>query len=67
MNAQNAGNSISVLQISKIFWGSTTPDLPIHAWYVVHICDLQALLSPFNILSHRKVPFQKMAHQRENP
>ena len=28
MDAQNAGNGISVLQISKIFWGSTPPDPP---------------------------------------
>jgi hypothetical protein len=40
----------------------------IHAWYVGHTRDLQPLLSPSNILSHRKVPFQKMPPpQRENP
>jgi hypothetical protein len=60
LDAQNAGNGISVPQISKIFWGSTPPDHPIHAWYVGHTRDLQPLLSPFNILFHRKVPFQKM-------
>jgi hypothetical protein len=26
LDAQNAGNAISVLQISKIYWGSTPPD-----------------------------------------
>ena len=36
------------------------PQTPIHAWYVGHTRDLQPLLSPSNILSHRKVPFQKM-------
>jgi hypothetical protein len=33
---------------------------PIHAWYIGHTRGLQPLLSPSNILSHRKVPFQKM-------
>jgi hypothetical protein len=28
LDAQNAGNGIPVLQISKIFWGSTHPDPP---------------------------------------
>ena len=52
LDAQNAGNDISGIQISKIFWGSTpqTPP-PIHVWYID---------PPSNILSHRKVPFQKM-------
>jgi hypothetical protein len=27
LDAQNAGNGISVLQISKIFWGSTPPHM----------------------------------------
>ena len=49
LDAQNAGNGISVLQISKIFWGSTLPDPPIHAWYVGHTRDLQPLLSPFKV------------------
>ena len=33
---------------------------PIHVWYIGHTRGLQPLLSPSNILSHRKVPFQKM-------
>ena len=47
---------------SNIFWGSTPPrqTLPIHAWYVGHTRGLLPLLSPSNILSHRKVHFQKM-------
>jgi hypothetical protein len=36
--AQNAGNGISVLQISNIFWGSTTPDPPPHS--CVHAISL---------------------------
>ena len=61
LDAQNAGNDISGIQISKIFWGSTPPDPPpIHAWYIGHTRGLQPLLSLSNILSHRKVPFQKM-------
>jgi hypothetical protein len=60
LDAQNAGNGICVLQISKIFWVSTPPDTPIHAWYVGLTRGLQPLLSPSNILSHRKVPFKKM-------
>jgi hypothetical protein len=31
----------------------------IHAWYIGHTRGFQPLLSPSNILSHRKVPFQK--------
>ena len=61
LDAQNAGNDISGIQISNIFWGSTPQDPPpIHAWYIGHTRGLQPLLSPSNILSHRKVPFQKM-------
>jgi hypothetical protein len=61
LDAQNAGNDISGIQISKIFWGSTPPDpSPIHAWYIGHKRGLQPLLFPSNILSHREVPFQKM-------
>ena len=33
---------------------------PIHAWNIGHTCGLLPLPSPSNILSHRKVPFQKM-------
>ena len=62
LDSQNAGNDISGIQISKIFWGSTLqdPPPPIHAWYIGHTRGFQPLLSPSNILSHRKVPFQKM-------
>jgi hypothetical protein len=42
------------------FVGEYTPRPPIHAWYIGHTRGLQPLLSPSNILSHRKVPFQKM-------
>jgi hypothetical protein len=31
-----------------------------NAWYIGHTRGLQPLLSPSNILPHRKVPFQKM-------
>ena len=37
------------------------PDSPIHAWYVGHTRGLLSLLSPSNILFHRKISFQKMA------
>jgi hypothetical protein len=38
LDAQNAGNCISGLQISNIFWGSMPPyPLGIHAWYVGHM------------------------------
>ena len=57
MDAQNAGNDISGIQISKNF---PDPPPPIHAWYIGYTRGLQLLLSPSNILSHRKVPFQKM-------
>jgi hypothetical protein len=61
LDAQNAGNDISMIQISKIVLGEYTPrPPPIHAWYIGHTRGLQPLLSPSNILSHRKVPFQKM-------
>jgi hypothetical protein len=56
LDAQNAGNCISGLQISNIFWGvCPQPPLGIHAWYVGHMA-----IPHYNILSHRKVPFQKM-------
>jgi hypothetical protein len=43
------------------FSGGVLPQTPpIHAWYIGHTHGLQPLLSPSNILSHRKVPFQKM-------
>jgi hypothetical protein len=44
------------------FSGGVHPQTPppIHAWYIGHKRGLQPLLSPSNILSHRKVPFQKM-------
>jgi hypothetical protein len=43
------------------FSGGVLPQTPpIHAWYIGHTRDLQPLLYPYNILSHRKVPFQKM-------
>jgi uncharacterized membrane protein YqaE (UPF0057 family) len=59
LEAQNAGNGISVLQNSKIFWGSTPPDPPfMRSWYVGHTRGLQQLLSPCNILSPRKVPLK---------
>jgi hypothetical protein len=60
LDAQNAGNGISVLQISKIFGGSKPPDPPIHAWYVGHTRGLQPLLSPSYIIL-QKGPFSKNA------
>ena len=54
MDAQNAGNDISGIQ------NSPRPPPPIHAWYIGHTHGFQPLLSPSNILSHRKVSFQKM-------
>ena len=43
------------------FSGGVHPQTPpIHAWYIGHTRGFQPLLSPSNILSHRKVPFQKM-------
>ena len=43
------------------FLGEYTPrPPPIHAWYIGHTRGLQPFLSPSDILSHRKVPFQKM-------
>ena len=44
------------------FSGGVLPEKtpPIHAWYIGHTRGLQPLLSPSNLLSHRKVPFQKM-------
>jgi hypothetical protein len=43
------------------FSGEYTPDPPpFMRGNVGHACGLQPLLSPSKILSHRKVPFQKM-------
>ena len=46
LDAQNAGNGISGLQISKMFWVSILSDPPIHARYVGHTRGLRPLLSP---------------------
>jgi hypothetical protein len=60
LDAQNAGNGISGLQIQKILWGSMPPDpLFMRGVSAAHVA-FGPLLSPSNILSHRKVPFQKM-------
>ena len=60
LDAQNAGNDISGIQISTLIRGGYSPDHPIHAWYIGHTRGLQPFLPLSNILSHRKVPFQKM-------
>jgi hypothetical protein len=39
------------------------PDHPSHAQYVGHTRGLRPWLSPSNILSHRKVPFQKAYYE----
>jgi hypothetical protein len=50
------------------FSGEYAPDPPIHAWYDGHTRRLLPFLSPSNILSHRKVPFQNIPPPpRENP
>ena len=82
LDAQNAGNGISVLQISKIFGVSTPPDGGFmhvilvcwpHTWPSAIAIPLYIISQKgeINILSHRKVPFQKMPPppppQRENP
>ena len=60
LDAQSAGNGRSCTSNFKNFLGEYTLRPPIHGWYVGHTRDLQPLLSPSNILSQRKVPFQKM-------
>jgi hypothetical protein len=60
LDAQNAGNDISGFKFQKFSGGILPQTPPIHAWYIGHTRGLQPLLSPSNILSHRKVPFQKM-------
>ena len=64
LDAQNAGNCISGLQISNIFCGTMPPDPPSG-----FMRGMSATwLSPINILSHRKVPIQKMLPSpTENP
>jgi hypothetical protein len=64
LDAQYAGNHISGIQISKIFWGSSPPDPPFMRGDIGG--GFQQLLSPSNILSHMKVPFQPPP-PRENP
>jgi hypothetical protein len=60
LDAQNAGNGITLLQISKFSGGVHPRPPPIHEWYIGQTRGLQPLLSPSDILSHRKIPFQKM-------
>jgi hypothetical protein len=55
LDAQNAGNDILRFKFQKFSGGVPPPP-----WYIGHTCGLQPLLSPSNILPHRKVPFQKM-------
>ena len=60
LDAQNAGNDISGLQISNIFWGTMPPDPPpIHTWYVGHMAFGHCCPPLNNILYHKRVPFQK--------
>jgi hypothetical protein len=47
-------------KFQKFSGGALPQTPPIHAWYIGHIRGFQPLLSPSNILTHRKVPFQKM-------
>ena len=46
-------------KFQKFSWG-VLPQTPHSCVYIDHTRGLQPLLSPSNILSHRKVPFQKM-------
>jgi hypothetical protein len=60
LDAQNAGNDISGIQISKIFWGSTRPDPPF----------MRGILATHVAFSHcypNLNPFLKNAPPRENP
>jgi hypothetical protein len=59
LDAQNAGNCISGLQISNIFWGSKPPDPPIHAWYVGHTHGLPPLLYPLIYYLTERSLFEK--------
>jgi hypothetical protein len=60
LDAQNAGNGISGFQISKIFWAAY-PQTPLYmrGMSATHMA-FSHCLSPSSILSHIKVPFQKM-------
>jgi hypothetical protein len=72
LDAQNAGKDISGIQkFSKIqtFSGGVLPQTsPSHSCVVYwsHVA-FSHCYPPSNILSHRKVPFQKMPPPRENP
>ena len=67
LDAQNAANWISGLQISKIFCGSKPPDPPIHAWYVGHTHGLPPLLYPQIYYLTERSLFKKCPPPRENP
>ena len=63
LDAQNAGKDISGIQISKIFLGEYSPrppPLPFMRGILVTHVAFSHCYPPSNILSHRKVPFQKM-------
>jgi hypothetical protein len=56
--AQNAGNGISVLQISKMFWGSTPPDTPhscVHGMLVTHVAFSYCYLPVIYYLTERSL------------
>ena len=64
LDAQNAGKDISGIQISKIFWGVLPQTSPLPFMRGILVTHVRVAFShcypPSNILSHRKVPFQKM-------
>ena len=59
-NHMDAQNGFGCSECRKWYFRASIHS-PIHAWYVGHTRGLRPLLPPSNILSLRKVPFQKMA------
>jgi hypothetical protein len=66
LDVQNAVNDISGIQISKIFWGSTSPDPPfMRAILATHVAFSHCYPPPIYYLTERSL-FKKCP-PRENP
>jgi hypothetical protein len=56
LDAQNAGNDISGIQISKIFWGSTPPDPPfMRGILATHVAFCHCYLTLIYYLTERSL------------
>jgi hypothetical protein len=67
LNAQNAGNGISVLQISNIFWGSMPPDPPPSFMRGMSATWPSPIAIPLQYIISQNGPFPQNPPPRGNP